>query len=311
MGILFALIAGMFIPLTNLTVRKSIDIGGSAKGYFVFQMISSFLFAVLIGPVWTGDFSIAPPAAILGVTAGLILSLMIFALGRALEKGPPGFTFAILYSATVMPGLLMAILFGPAFGYGYNLWHAIGSILVLFGLFWAGKGLQGMKEVNQWIAFSLVCFTMHVLLMVLYQWRGMLLNPDRPAELFPYFSLDQVKSECFTPFMFLTSAIIQILIYLRNGKRIPKSGEILYGFAGGLSNLLNTFFLLGAVQWAGLLENAVIFPVCSIVGIILTNAWGQKLYQEQVNWRACQLCVFGLIIGTVDWKAVAAAIGIK
>lgn len=309
MGILLALIAGMFIPLTNLTVRKSIDIGGSAKGYFVFQMISSFLFALLIGPVRTGDFSIAPPAAILGVAAGLILSLMLFALGRAVEKGPPGFTFAILYSATVMPGLLMAILFGAAFGYGYNLWHAMGSILVLFGLFWAGKGLQGMKEVNKWIAFSLVMFAMHVLLLILYQWRGMLLNPDRPAELFPYFSLDQVKSECFTPFMFLTSGLIQIFIYLRSEKRMPQSGEILYGFAGGLSNLLNTFFLLGAAQWAGPLENAVIFPICSVVGIILTNAWGQKLYQEQVNWRACQLCAFGLIVGTVDWKAVAAAIG--
>jgi len=53
----------------------------------------------------------------------------------------------------------------------------------------------------------------------------------------------------------------------------------------------------------------VIFPIYSVVGIILTNFWGQKLYQEQVNWRACQLCAFGLIVGTVDWKAVAAAIG--
>ena len=53
MGILLALLAGMFIPLTNLTVRKSIDVGGSAKGYFVFQMASSFFFAVFIGPVCT------------------------------------------------------------------------------------------------------------------------------------------------------------------------------------------------------------------------------------------------------------------
>lgn len=309
MGILLALLSGMFIPLTNLTVRKSIDVGGSAKGYFVFQMASSFLFAVLIGPVRTGDFSIAPPAAILGIAAGLILSLMLFSLGRAVEKGPPGFTFAILYAATVMPGLLMAILFGASFGYAYNIWHAMGSLLVLFGLFWAGKGLQGMKDVNKWIAFCGMMFAMHLLLLVLYQWRGMLLNPARPAEMFSYFSIEQIKSECFTPFMFLTSGIVQAFIYLRTEKRMPKSGEVLYGFAGGLSNLLNTFFLLAAVQYANPLENAVIFPVCSVMGIILTNAWGQKLYQEQVNWRACQLCAFGLIVGTVDWKTVAAAIG--
>lgn len=309
MGILFALIAGIFMPLTNLTVRKSVDVGGSAKGYFVFQMISSFVFAVLIGPVRAGDFSISIPAAILGAVAGLILSMMLFSVGRAVEKGPPGLTFAILNSATVVPGLLMAILFGAAFGYAYTIWHALGSILVLFGLFWAGKGLQGVKEINKWIFFSSAMFLFHILLLVLYQWRGMLLNPARPADLFPFFSLDQIKSECFTPIMFLTSGIVQLAIYLRSEWRVPKSGEVLYGFAGGLFNLLVTFFLLAAAVKASPLENAVIFPIFSVVGIILTNAWGQKLYQEQVNWRACQLCAIGLIVGTVNWKAVAAAIG--
>lgn len=309
MGILLALIAGMFLPLTNLTVRKSVDVGGSAKGYFVFQMLSSFLFAVLIGPVRTGDFSLSLPAAILGIIAGSILSLMLFCIGRAVEQGPPGFTFAILNSATVMPGLMMAIVFGASLGYAYNFWHAMGSILVLFGLFWAGKGLQGVKEANKWIVFSGAMFVFHVLLLALFQWRGLLLNPNRPPEMFAFFAPDQIKSECFTPFMFLVSGLVQLFIYLRSGGRMPKSGEVLYGFAGGLANLLCTFFLLAAAERASALENAVIFPIYSVVAIILTNAWGQKLYQEQVNWRACQVCMFGLILGTVDWKALAAAIG--
>ncbi|EKE08066.1 MAG: hypothetical protein ACD_17C00365G0003, partial [uncultured bacterium] len=101
MGIFFALLAGLFMPLTNLTVRKSIDIGGTSKGYFVFQALSSFLFALLIGPVWTGHFTWSFPSLFLGVGAGFILSFMLFAVGRAVEKGPPGFTFAVLNSATV------------------------------------------------------------------------------------------------------------------------------------------------------------------------------------------------------------------
>lgn len=309
MGILFALIAGIFMPLTNLTVRKSVDVGGNTKAYFVFQLLSSFLFSLLIGPLRTGDFTIALPAAILGISAGLILSLMLFSLGRAVEQGPPGFTFAILNSATVMPGLLMALFFGATFGYAYTVWHALGSVLVILGLFWAGKGLQGMREINKWIGFSTLMFLFHVVLLALYQWRGLLLNPMRPAELFPFFSMEGVKSECFTPFMFFTTFVVQGLVYLKSERRTPKPGEILYGFAGGLSNLLVTFFLLAAAEKATPLENAVIFPIFSVVGIILTNAWGQKLYQEQVNWRACQLCAFGLIVGTVDWKAVAAVIG--
>jgi multidrug transporter EmrE-like cation transporter len=309
MGILLALLAGVFMPLTNLTVRKSVDVGGNTKAYFVFQLLSSFLFAVLIGPVRTGDFSMPLPAVLLGVAAGSIVSLMLFALGKAVEQGPPGFTFAILNSATVMPGLLMALFFGAAFGYAYNIWHAMGSLLVLFGLFWAGKGLQSVKEMNKWLVFSLVMFVLHVLLLALYQWRGLLLNPMRPGELFPFFSLEAMKSECFTPFMFLTACVVQAVIYLRSQSRAPKAGEVFYGFAGGLSNLLVTFFLLSAAEQATPLENAIIFPIFSVVGIILTNAWGQKLYQEQVNWRACQLSAFGLIVGTVDWKAVAAVIG--
>lgn len=309
MGILLALIAGMFIPLTNLTIRKSIDIGGSAKAYFVFQMVTSFLLAILMGPVRTGNFSISWPAAILGCFAGLILSIMLFSLGRAVEKGPPGFTFAILNSATVMPGLLMAFIFGAALGFVYNTWHALGSLLVIIGLFWGAKGLQGMKEMKLWLFFSTAMFTFHVLLLGLYQWRAMLMNLAHPEELASFFTLEQIKSEWFTPFMFLASGIVQVIIYLRAENRKPQSGEIFYGFAGGVSNLLCTFFIIWATEKAGPLENAVIFPIFSVVGIILTNLWGQKLYQEQVNWRACQLCAFGLIVGTVDWKAVAAAIG--
>lgn len=309
MGILLALVAGMFIPLTNLTVRKGIDVGGNAKAYFVFQMAISFLLAILIGPVRAADFSIPLPAAMLGILAGLILSVMLFSLGRAVEKGPPGFTFAILNSATVMPGLLMALIFGAALGFIYNAWHAVGSFLVLFGLFWGAKGLQGMKEMKTWLFFSVAMFTFHVLLLGLYQWRAMLMNLPHPEELVSFFTLEQIRSEWFTPFMFLTSGLVQLFIYLRSSFKRPLAVEMFYGAAGGVSNLLCTFFIIQATVFASPLENAVIFPIFSVVGIILTNLWGQKLYQEQVNWRACQLCAFGLIIGTVDWKSVAAAIG--
>lgn len=309
MGILLALLAGIFMPLTNLTVRKSVDVGGNTKAYFVFQLFSSFLFALLIGPVWTGDFSVPIPAALLAMSAGLLVAFMLFVLGKAVEQGPPGFTFAILNSATVMPGLLMACLFGATFGYVYNFWHALGSLLVIFGLFWAGKGVQSVKEMHQWLGCCLLMFVLHVLLLALYQWRGLLLNPSRPGELFPFFSLEAMKSECFTPLMFLTACLVQGAIYLSSKAQMPRPREVLFGFGGGFFNFLVTFFLLKAAEMATALENAVIFPIFSVVGIILTNAWGQKLYQEQVNWRACQLSAFGLIVGTVDWKAVSAVIG--
>ncbi len=114
-------------------------------------MGASFLFALLLGPLRKGEFSIPLSSALLGVVAGLILSVMLFAMGRAVEKGPPGLTFAILNSATVMPGLLMALSFGAALGFIYTGWHAMGSLLVIGGLFWAARGLQEMKEMKQWL----------------------------------------------------------------------------------------------------------------------------------------------------------------
>jgi hypothetical protein len=309
MGVLLALIAGAFMPLTNLTVRKSIDLGGSAKAYFVFQMAFSFLFALLLGPVRNSDYAISLPAALLGILAGLILSVMLFSLGRAAEKGPPGLTFAILNSATVMPGLLMALFFGAALGFVYNAWHAMGSLLVILGLFWGAKGVQGVKEMKTWLLFATLTFFFHMLLLSLYQWRAMLTNLPHPEQIASFFTAEQIKSEWFTPFMFLASGLVQLFVYLRSSRQILKAGEILYGMAGGASNLLCTFFIIWATERATPLENAVIFPIFSVMGIVLTNLWGERLYQEQVNWRACQLCVFGLFVGTVDWKAVAAAIG--
>ena len=294
MGILLVLIAGLFIPLTNLCVRKSVDVGGSAKAFFVVQMASSFIFSIVLGPVRLADFSIPLPVAVLGTLAGLILSIMLFCLGKAVEKGPPGFTFAILNSATVIPGLVMALIFGAALGFEYNMSHGIGSALVIAGLFWGAKGLQGMKEMKSWLLFSATMFCFHILLLVLYQWRAMAMNTSMP----------EIDSEWFTPFMFLTSGLVQLVIYLRTVAKVPKKGEVVYGVLGGIANLLCTFFLIWSTEMAGPLENAVIFPIYSVVGIILTNVWGQRLYHEQVNWRACYLCVFGLVVGTVNWKGL-------
>ncbi len=309
MAILWVFVAAAFVALSNLSMRKSVDAGGSAKAFLVFQMTVAFLVAILLNPVRTGNYAVNWPIAGLGIGAGVIFALMLYALGRAVEKGPPGITFSILNAATVMPGILMALAFGAAYGFVYNAWHGLGSLLVIAGLFWAGKGLQGMQEKRTWLFFSAMMFGLHVLLLGLLQWRALLLNLPNPEELASFFTSEQIKSEWFMPFMYLVSAIVQLVIYLRTERRVPKAIEAFHGVCGGAANSLCTFFLIWATEAATPLENAVIFPVFSVVGIILSNLWGQKLYQEQVNWRACQLCAFGLIVGTVDWRAVAAAIG--
>jgi len=74
-------------------------------------------------------------------------------------------------------------------------------------------------------------------------------------------------------------------------------------------NGLCTYFMIWSTELASPLEGAVIFPIFSVTTIALSNLWSQRLYQEKVNWTACQFCIAGLIVGTVDWGAVAAFIG--
>lgn len=310
MGILLVLVASCFTSLANFCLRRSIDSGGTSKAYLMIQLLFAAVVAVLIGPVRTQDFSINGGIVFLGVAVGLIFGLMFFALGRALEKGPPGLTFAILNASTVMPAVVMATMFGVAFGYIYTSWHAIGSLLVLAGLFWAGRGLAGLTDKRAWLLFSTLTFSCHLIFLVVMQWRALVLNWPNPSDLGSVMSSQEMASQWFMPLLYFVAAVIQTGIYLSSEKRIPNTAECSYGLIGGTAGCLSTFFLIWATEAATSLENIVIFPIFSVAVIVICNFWGQKLYQEQVNWRACRVCVLGLLIGTVDWKAFLAALGL-
>ena len=305
MAIFLVLLAGAFVALSNLFMRKSIDSGGTTKGFLVFQMLASFVISLFLEPIRTGNFSWNAPVATMGILAGLLLAFMLISLGKALEKGPPGFTFSILCSSTVMPAVVMALLFD----FAYTPWHAAGSLLVLGGLFWAGKGLLAMQDLKRWIFFSASMFVLHVALLVLFQYRALLLSLAHPEEIASLFTAEKLKSGWFLPLMFLSSGIVQLYVFLTTEKRKPSFKEVLYGILGGNVNGIGTFFLVIATQTATALESALIFPMYSVATIVLSNFWGERLYKERVNWRACQVCAIGLIIGLVDWKAITALIG--
>jgi cell shape-determining protein MreD len=216
MGLFSAILAALFIAVSNLLMRRSIDAGGTTRGFLVIQMAFAFLVAILLGPVKTNSYTWNGPIIGLGLCSGLILAAMLMVLGKALEKGPPGFTFSILSAATVMPAIVMATLFGAAFGFYYTAWHGIGSILVLAGLYWAGKSMEGMQNRRAWTLLVIVMFSLHALLLVIYQWRAILLNHPEP-----YFTSDQIRSQWFMPTLYLAAAMIQFIIYLMNERRKP------------------------------------------------------------------------------------------
>lgn len=309
MAILCMLFAGSFISLSNLFMRKSIDQGGTSRGFLVFQMGIAFVVSVLLNPVKTGLYAWNGSVLLLGALAGLVMAFMLICLGRSLEKGPAGLTFSILNGATVIPAIVMALLFGVSYGFPYTAWHAVGSFVLLCGLFMAGRGMAGLRDQKGWILFCAAMFSFHIFLLVLFQWRALLLRWPQPEEITSLFTIAEIQSQWFSPAMFLTAFCVQLIAFIRYENRKPSRSDASYGILGGVMNGLCTYFMIWSTELASPLEGAVIFPIFSVTTIALSNWWSQRLYQEKVNWMACQFCIAGLIVGTVDWGAVAAFIG--
>ncbi len=304
MGIQLMIIASLFVAISNFCMRRSIDSGGSSKAFLMIQLSIVFLVAVLLNPVRTGEYHISNCMLFFGIAGGVILAIMMVCLGKSLENGPPGLTFAALNASTVMPMILMVFLFGAPFGYIYTLFNGLGSLLVILGLFWAGWAARSSEKKMRWAAFVAGAFVMHTLFLIIMQWRALFINFPGENGLFLNFDVADAKSQWFMPAVFFAAALIQIIIYMGTQKRLPNRWETFYGILGGVTNGIGTFFMIWSTEVSSPLEHAMIFPIFSVAIIIGCNLWGQWLYKEKVNWLANGLCVLGILIGTLDWKVL-------
>lgn len=310
MGMLYGFLAAVFAAASNLFLRRSLDAGGTVRSFLVIQMGVALLAALLAGPLKAGEWNLPLSTSLLGLLAGVVLAVMLIFLGKALEVGPAGLTFSVLSGATVMPAVVMTVLFGPARGFVYTPWHALGSLLVLAGLYWAGRGNSEIANRPRWAVFLTLMFSFHVILLVIFQWRAILINAPKVEEISPFFTAETIRSLWFMPMLYVGAATVQLAVYLRHERRLPTKREWKNGISGGLVSWLCTLFLVLGTQKATGFENVVIYPLYSIATVILSNLWSQKFYQEKVNWRAAQIASVGLFVGTVDWKAFLAALKI-
>lgn len=301
MGIFLVLLAGLFASIANFCMRKSIDAGGSSKGYLVVQLAFSFFVMVLLNPVRTENYTWDWQAVGLGLIGGIFFGLLMWGLGKTLEKGPPGLSFAILNSATVIPAIVLVLLFGYAYGHSYSIWNGIGSLLVVAGLFWAGWSAEDNIHKKAWKNYALLMFAAHALFLVYLQWWAMVLRPELPLSSLLPFHIDPTRVAWFMPAVLFVGAIVQLGIYIYKVGKMPKKSEVFWGILGGITNGACTFFLILAPQKATPSENAMLFPIFSVAIIIICNIWAQALYSEKVNWKANFICLAGLLIGSIAW----------
>lgn len=302
MGTIFICIAAAFAATSNFFMRRSIDSGGTTKAFLMILFLIACITSILLNPVRTGNYEWNTFMIQFGIFSGILFGLFMFFLGKALENGPPGLTFAILNASTILPAIFMNLFF-YSFGYTYTYFHAFGSFLVLLGLFWAGWQLTGMENKLRWSIFILSSFALHALYLVLMQWRALLIQSPHAEQTF---SVSSINAQCqwFIPATFFAAAIFQICHFFFSEKRLPLPKESLYGSLGGVANSLATFFLIWSTETANTVESAMLFPIFSVMIIVLCNIWGSKIYDEKVNWKAYHLCIGGILIGTVDWSVI-------
>lgn len=304
MGIELMLLSALCAALSNLALRRSIDAGGTSQVYLAIQLSITCLVAVLLNPVRTGDYAWSSSMALFGLVGGVILAAFMSFLGKALEKGPPGLTIAMLNCSTVMPILLLLLFFGDTFGFIYTPWNAIGSLLVIIGLCWAGWQVSDQIERKKWLLFVILAFSFHILYLTFLQWRALFLNFPGHNALGISFNEREAASQWFMPMVFFAAAAIQVLLFFKNERRPPNQGELFYGLFGGLANGGCAFFMIWSTEVASAFEQAMIFPIFSVALILACNMWGRWLYKERIHWKGNACSIAGLVIGTVNWTAM-------
>ena len=302
MGLLFAFFAALLASISNLLMRLSIGKGGSSRAYLLVQLSFSFLMMILLNPVRTMDFSVNMPSIILGLLGGVLLGAVMWSLGKSLESGPPGLSLAIINTSSIMPAIMLTLLFGSTYGHGYTLMNGMGSLLVAAGILWAGWTRDAASSKRAWLIFVTAVFIFHTLYLVYLQWWAMLLSSELPLSKLVPFHLQPLHTAWFMPAIFFSAAIFQCVVYFRNETRLPRGEEVKYGLLGGVINGGCAFFLILAPQVAKPWENAMLFPIFSVSIILICNIWAKLLYKEHVNWLANGLCIGGLLIGTISWS---------
>src|SRR6266404_1219178 len=111
-AILSMLFSGFLGALSNLCMRKSMDGRGSVLGFFLFQLLFTFLFVTYMHPILSGSYSLNLYTIAIGISCGVSLGLLKYMVSYALQKGPAHLTFASLNSASIAPAIIIALFFG-------------------------------------------------------------------------------------------------------------------------------------------------------------------------------------------------------
>ncbi len=297
MSTFFIVCSAFFIALSNFFVRRGVTDGGDH--YIMPRFFTAGLVSIPIIYLHHGSVSFDPQMGLVALASGLCLGLLQYSIGRSLQFGPSGLTFIFVSSVCVWPPLVMFLLFGDAFGHGYSLYNLIGSLLVIAGLCWMGSGGKADSSTfTKWLKWIAVGYLATTLFYTLFQWRALLLRPDIPESTLIPFHGNAQAGDIFMAITFFVAALSQLLFRNRTQTTTTTTqGLCMSGCIAGILSGISTYFLLLGTECAeSATENAIIFPLNTVMIILFCNIWASRYYNERINWPANALALSGIAI---------------
>lgn len=291
----FALLASVSAALSNWFFRKNRDSDSySPTGYLNLFYFSSFVLSLFLYPdIW--ETRVNWIIVTIGATVGFLNSLLMVLTNQALKNGPAGLTFTFQIASAVFPGIILAFLVGPDFGFSCTYFQLFGIALVIFGLFSGAKNELGTHSNFRWLKYVIACFIVQVIALTCIQARSILFNYFEPNWFSSDFTTTEADDVWFMPAQFGVAYIIQMSYFLYE-KRVLQKREVIYGICGGCANFLSTALLLIATKIALPLEQSILFPCFAISTMLLCNIWANRLYKERFSFRTNAFCALGIII---------------
>lgn len=299
-ALIVSTLAASSASLSNLFFRKSSEHSASKDNFNYYLLVFYFFslcLSIIINPtIWETSWNALMMG--LGACVGILNVIMMLLTSEALKRGPAGLTFLFQNISCIFPGVLLFILFGPAFGFQVTYYQMLGLGIVIFGLILATRGSKRKgKPMNiKWLKYALACFFVQTFILSFIQWRCLLFSAEKPKHILIPWAVDACYDAWFMPGMFGAAFIFQMGIVFFDKRQWSKS-ELIFGALGGCANGIATALLLLATQWATPMEKGILFPCFAATTIILCNVWAKKLYQEKFNLPANLACAIGILIG--------------
>lgn len=247
--------------------------------------INYIVAALLVAPSALRQWGLPVPwnAVITGATMGTCYFIAFFFVIYAVARIGAASSTVISVLSILLPMSVGVLVWGEQPN-SYQWWGAMAALVALLLIGWRPRQVSG-EERSRYAPWVLLAFFLMAGLSRLSQeaFKHMCLPVHRPVFLFV---------------AFLVAATASVIVLVGRRRRIEFS-ELLLGSGLGASNILQSFFILKALEY---FEGFVVFPVVSAGGLVLTTIVASGMMRESISRPALagiSIAVLALVL--LNW----------